>query len=133
MLELFLSLSLSLSSKMTRDDPHKRSRIRSDKKKKGKKNEKKNKDEKKTRTTFVTPNEKSSKDDRDANDDAMTEATIRGVPGMKSVLEMPTMQVRRYVFVVSRFLCASGGAFSVADEIFVPLSLLFFRARKKCA
>ncbi len=43
------------------------------------------------------------------------------------------MQVRRYVFVVSRFLCASGGAFSVADEIFVPLSLLFFRARKKCA
>ena len=31
---------------MTRDDPHKRNRIRSDKKKKGKKNEKKNKDEK---------------------------------------------------------------------------------------
>ena len=98
------------------------------------KGEKKNKtkQDEKTRTTF-TPNEKSSKDDRDANDDAMTEATIRGVPGMKSVLEMPTMQVRRYVFVVSRFLCASGGAFSVADEIFVPLSLLFFRARKKCA
>ena len=98
---------------------------------KGEKKNKTKKDEK-TRTTF-TPNEKSSKDDRDANDDAMTEATIRGVPGMKSVLEMPTMQVRRYVFVVSRFLCASGGAFSVADEIFVPLSLLFFRARKKCA
>ncbi len=103
------------------------------KRKRAKKTRRKTKTKKKTRTTFVTPNEKSSKDDRDANDDAMTEATIRGVPGMKSVLEMPTMQVRRYVFVVSRFLCASGGAFSVADEIFVPLSLLFFRARKKCA
>ena len=59
----------------------------------------------------------------------MTEATIRGVPGMKSVLEMPTMQVRRYAFVVSRFFFVQAAHFPLpADEIFVPLSLLFFSA-----
>jgi hypothetical protein len=41
----------------------------------------------------------------------MTEATIRGVPGMKSVLDMPVMQVRDriddYVFAFAHFpLCA---------------------------
>jgi len=37
----------------------------------------------------------------------MTEATIRGVPGMKSVLDMPVMQVRDriddYVFAFAHF------------------------------
>jgi len=59
----------------------------------------------------------------------MTEATIRGVPGMKSVLDMPVMQVRDriddYVFAFAHFpLCA---------QISPPLSffLLFVVSRER--
>ena len=55
----------------------------------------------------------------------MTEATIRGVPGMKSVLDMPVMQVRDriddYVFAFAHFpLCAQ-----ISPPSFFSVCLLF--------